>query len=96
MPYGSNDLPFMLADFGEVVVFGVYTSKAILDHQTDVQDLGDQMAVLGSTISILFQVSALPGLKKASAITVGGTSYKVREIHKQDDGQLARAFLEMP
>lgn len=96
MAYGSSDLPAMLSDFGEVVVFGAYTSKGILDHQTDVQDLGDQMAVLGSTISILIQVSALPGLKKASAITVGGTSYKVREIHRQDDGQLARVFLELP
>lgn len=96
MSYGADDLPFMLTDFGEVVVFGAYTTRAIFDHQTDLQDLGDQLGVLGSTISILVNLSALPGLKKASALTVAGTAYKVREIHRQDDGLLARVFLEVP
>lgn len=95
MAYGSGDLAFMLADFGEVVVFGAYTARGILDRETDIQDLGDRLQVLGITLVILVQASALPGAKKGSALTVAGTSYKVREAHLQDDGQLLKLFLEV-
>ena len=96
MAYGASDITFMLTDFGELVVFGAYTTRAVLDYQTDVQDMGNDMAILGQTISIRYEVSKLPGLKRASAITVAGTSYKVREIHLLADGLIARAFLEVP
>lgn len=96
MAYGSGDLALMLGDFGETVVFGAYTTKGLLDYETDLQDLGDQLAILGQTISIQVELSKLPGLKKASSLTVAGTSYKVREIHRQGDGLMARVFLEVP
>jgi hypothetical protein len=94
--YGSSDLAFMLADMGEVVTFGAYTCRALLNHETDLQDMGGQMAIVGDTISIEYATTSLPGLKKASAITAAGTSYKVREIHKKEDGALSVAFLELP
>ena len=95
MAYGSSDLAFMLADFGEVVVFGAYTTKGLLDHETDLQDMGGQMAIVGDTIALTYAAASLPGLKKASALTVAGVSYKVREIHKKEDGALCVAFLEV-
>ena len=95
MPYGSSDLSTLLADFGETAVFSTYTTKALLDFETDVQDMGGQLSVLGNTISIVIAAGSLPGLKKASAITVAGTSYHVREIHNKEDGALLTVFLEV-
>lgn len=97
MAYGLNDLALMLADFGEVVVFGAYVTRGILERETEVQDLGaGPLQVLGAVPSITYATASLPGLKKGCAITVAGTSYKVREVHLIGDGALSQAFLEVP
>jgi hypothetical protein len=93
----SADLASMLlcAPDAVDVVFGALKTKGVLDHETTVQDMGDQMAVLGSTLSLGIRTASLPGLKKASSVSVGGVAYKVRELRKVDDGLITRVFLEV-
>lgn len=96
MPYGSDDLAFMLADFGEVVVFGAYTARGILSFDSDPQDLGANLPVMGTTISLEYAPTSLPGLKKGSSITVAGTAYRVKDPpRRKDDGALSIAYLEI-
>lgn len=96
MAYGSGDLARFFADFGEVIVFGTYTCKGHLALESDLITEGGDMTVMGLSQSLQFPSASLPGLKRGSALTVGGTSFKVREVRKQDDGALSVAFLETP
>ena len=96
MPYGSDDLAFMLADFGEVVVFDAYTARGILSFDSDLQDLGANLPVMGTTISLEYATASLPNLKKGSPLTVAGTAYKVKEPpRRKDDGAMSIAYLEL-
>jgi len=95
MAYGSLDLAFMFADFGEVVVFGAYTTKGILDFEGQGWGPEDQAQVGVEVITLTYEFVKLPSLVPGSALSVAGVNYAVtRGPRRMSDGQVAVAILE--
>jgi len=86
----SENLAGFLADFGVPVVFGATTALGILDEPTEVIAGG---MVLTVDYQLTYRTADLLGLGYQSAVTVGGTSYIVREVRAQDDGSFSIAYL---
>ena len=49
--------------------------------------------VFSTEPSVRFRVADWPNVREGSAVTIGSTTYKVRDVQPLDDGLLARAFL---
>lgn len=94
-PIFANDLPFMLADFGQEVVWGSYKTTGILSMATEDQVNDDGFAIVrGETPALQYANTALPGLKRRDVLTHGGTPYRVRHVDLEGDGLHAIAYLE--
>lgn len=94
-PIFANDLASMMADFGQAVVWGSYVTTGILSVSTEDLVNDDGFAIVrGETPNLEYAASALPGLKRKEALTVGGVSFRVQHIDFKSDGLLALAYLE--
>jgi len=66
------------------------SASVILDAPTEDILGGDG---LSDEYAITYAVTDLPGIKSNATGTIGGISYKVREVRLLDDGKLKRAKL---
>jgi hypothetical protein len=93
MAFGDEDLEFVMADVLSVcVVYSGQSTRGILsegDHVVNDAELGS-VQVRATTIAI--KTGSLTGLDAVAAmnaaITVNGDSYKIRDVAKQDDGNI--------
>ena len=95
-PTFANDLQFMMADFGQTVVWGAFSTTGILSVST--QDLvsEDGFAIVrGETPVISYAAAALPGLKGKAILTVAGVPHRVKRVDLEGDGLHALAYLEL-
>jgi hypothetical protein len=86
--FGDADLAYILGDTLSVAfTFGAYSGRGILDTEdrSMTQADGD---IVGLQTTFQVKPSAVPGIKRGSAITVDGVNYKVRNPMKQGDGSL--------
>lgn len=97
MPLGDGDIAAILADLkvqGEAVdvVLGGTTVQGILRREYELlsHDVGQQVERVPA---VTIKTGSLPGLAIGSALTVGGTSYAVRDFWPGDDGGLTDVVL---
>jgi hypothetical protein len=86
-----ENLPVFFADFGVTAIANNLTTQVIFDAP-DENVLGQR--VQSAEYTITFPTGALGNLTYNSAVTVAGVSYKVRQVHQIEDGNLQRATLE--
>lgn len=94
-PIFASDLKHMMADFGQPVVWGAYSTTGNLAVAT--QDLVSEdgyAIVRGETPALTFALADLPGLKRKDILTVAGVSYRVKHVDLEGDGLVATAYLE--
>ena len=95
MPYRPEDLAAALQE-GDDVIFGAFEFKGIWDRESQAQDLGDSLAVMGVTETLTYATAEAPGLKKGSVLTIAGQLRTAREVRLVGDGALSMAWLEKP
>ena len=90
----DTDLAALYADplLTVPVVYGVQSVRGFLDHATETYDAGGVPAQVAATV-LSVRSASLTGLAVDSAITVDGTSYRIRSIAREDDGRTTRILL---
>lgn len=86
----SEGLDGFVNDFGVGATVNATSGKVILDQPDQIIVNGD---VISTGYTVTFRSSLFPSLKFDDAMTVDGTSYKVREVMKLDDGAFSKAVL---
>lgn len=100
--FGTGDMSIFFKDMGQAVVFGIYSTKGLLDIVSEDLDDGSGLVIKGRTRTLVFPTftnvgaQSLPGLRKGSSVTVAGVSYLVTWVNPEDDGLTTRAYLELP
>lgn len=84
-----EDTAVFLDDFGVECVSGATTFKGILDHPTDI--IADGM-MLSDNYDLTY-LTASVSLVINTSITVGGISYKIRDVRVLDNGTFSSAHL---
>ena len=86
--FGDSDLAYILNDTLSVpFVFGAKTGRGILDTEDRQMSQADG-DVQGLQTTFVVDPAIVPGIKRASAITVDSVNYKVRDFAKQPDRTL--------
>lgn len=95
-PVFANDLTHMMADFGQTVVWGAFTTTGILSVATEDLVAQDGLAIVrGETPTLTYRRTDLPGLKARSILSIEVQAYIVRHIDLEGDGLQATAYLEL-
>lgn len=95
-PIFSSDLKLMMADFGQAVVWGAYSTTGILSVSTqDFVSEGGLAIVRGETLELAYPAADLPGLKAKAILSVGGVDHRVKHVDLEGDGLVAHAYLEL-
>ena len=96
MAFGDGDLVSMLADFGVPVVFSGTTVNGILDTSDFRDPQAQQMVdIVGKHRMVTIKTGSISPVNE-SLLTVGGTSYQVRDILQSADGSLTHLFVVTP
>jgi hypothetical protein len=92
--FRDQDIPFLLADFGDSVTIGSVTKNGILDENDTLlaSDRGGGEVIVPVT-TLTLRTSDFPNLAIDTSITVGGKTYKVRERLKTGDAALTKVLL---
>jgi hypothetical protein len=86
VPVGEGEARVYLRDFGQAVVFGATKTTGILDHEVLRVADGYTRERVG-TQTLLVESGSLGSVSVDSAITIGGTPYRVRSLPMPtDDG----------
>lgn len=94
MAFDDNNLALFLADMGvSVTDANGNTAQALLDSPDQVENLHGLTGVVGTEFSLTFETVAL-SMKQGDQITVAGSTYKVRDVLKIDDGAFSKARLK--
>jgi hypothetical protein len=89
MAFGDEDLEFVMADVLSVcVVYGTQSTRGMKSEGDHVVNDGELGGVQFSATTVAIKTGSLTNLTEDSSIRVDGTSYKIRDISKQDDGKL--------
>lgn len=86
------DIDTMLADFGELMSFGVFTGKCLVDI-ADQDMVPTFTAALGEVRIVTVRTSAFPGIAVGSTVSIGGISYQVKDRKRIADGRLTMIAL---
>lgn len=79
----KDDANLYLADFGETVVIGSKRGKGILDSPGQMI-IGDTVMMMDYAITV--PAALAEGVKFGTSVTLGGISYKAKEIYPHQDG----------
>lgn len=94
-PIFASDLAFMMADFGQAVAWGGFSTTGNLTVATEDLVSQDGFAIVrGETLSLVYRRTDLPGLKRREILTIDSVPYLVRHIDLAGDGLQATAYLE--
>jgi hypothetical protein len=88
----NEDLSIFLTDFGVSCTSGTTTALGILDMPGQV--IADGM-VINTDYTLTARNADFGGLLYGDGITVGGSSYQVREVRKLDDGSMVEILLTL-
>jgi hypothetical protein len=99
MGVGDSDLAVFFQDGDLVTVTG---GGQFMGH-LDIPEVLDAFSPLGAkagevrgNLSLRFATGQAPSLAHGTQLTVKGTTYKVRSVRKEGDGQVSNAELALP
>lgn len=98
---GASDVTAMIADLaiagGTVaVVLGANTVQGLYDREAAELLGGEMPGSVSSDEAVHVVTGSLAGLAAGASVTVGGVSYKVRELTPYGDGAMTRVALRKP
>jgi hypothetical protein len=94
MAFRDQDVPTVLADFGDAVVIDGTPGVGILDENDEVLVQDQQRGeVIVPVSTLIVQTSAFPNLKIDTALTVNGKNYTIRQPLKTGDAALTKLLL---
>lgn len=99
MGVGDSDLAVFFQDCDTVTVasggqfMGFLEVPEVLDAFAP---LGVRASEVRGNLSLRFATGQAPALAHGSLLSVKGTQYKVRSVHKEGDGQISVAELALP
>lgn len=80
------ELDFMLEDSGDEVVYGTQRTFGHLDRGVAEALPGEStFRLLDGAVTLVIRIGSLTNLRRDSAITVAGDSYKIRDVGLPDD-----------
>ena len=98
MSVGDNDLPMFFQDCDLVTVSsgGQFMGFLEVPESLDAFGLGVKASEVRANLQLRFVPASAPNLAHGALLTVKGTQYKVRSVHREGDGQVAVAELALP